>query len=170
MPDFPLSGVKAVKTGLEELGYTADRAQKIDNIQQFVEAGVVHVGPIEGTLQITADGQDFTLIDTRNIAKVNNVPHGLFGWLDASEFQALGATNPNAQMIVKWFVDGKLYVQSTFYPADFDVEQILYFLERRAIKYHLILIQLQGSGANAQSPINLPYSLTLAAGLLPLPP
>ena len=165
MPTFPRTGVEAALAALYRVGLTPERVQKIDKI----EAADLHLQPISDTLQVTADGQEYTVVDTSQLAIVNNLPHGIAGWIDVSDFVSK-VTDPNASITVKWIIDGRVVYQDTFYLSDFTEEPYIYFLERRAIRYHKITITLNNSGASDTNPINFEFAFDIRAGLLPIPP
>lgn len=165
MPTFPLVGLEGALAALYQVGLTPERVKKIDKI----EAADLHIQPITGQLQVTADGQEVTVVDTSQLAIVNNLPHGLAGWLDVSDFISK-VTNADATITVKWIIDGVVVYQHTFQLADFTEEPYIYFLERRAVRYHKITITLQNSGASDTNPISFNYAFDIRAGLLPIPP
>ena len=168
MPEFPPVGREGAKKALIELGYTKERAQKIDTIEQYSKASMVTVGPLTNTLQVTADDKEFVVVDTSQLAIVNQKPHGLFGWIDVSDFVAKAPDSATVRVI--WIIDGKVKYDVTFSKSDFAEEPYIYLLERRGISYHIIKLITSGSGASETNPINFPYGFTLTAGLFPIPP
>lgn len=168
MPEFPPVGYEGAKEALISLGYTKERAQKIDTIEQYSKAAYVHVGPISGQIQVTADDTQYTVIDTSQLAIVNARPHGLFGWIDVSEFVNKAPNGATFRLI--WIIDGKVKYDVTFTKEDFAEEPYIYLLERRGISYHKIIIVTSGTGASSENPFTYPYGFTITAGLFPIPP
>lgn len=171
LPDFPPTfvdvGKKVVKEALEEQGVTVERMQKIDEIDKSTKAIPQIVGPFSDVLSITADDTEFVVIDTSQIEKVANLPHGLTGWLDMSNFAVLG---PEASIEVIWIIDNIKYRHVTYTPADFEKEPVLFFLTRRAYLFHKIILITHNTGVTPDKPLQIPYYFTLDTGFLPIPP
>ena len=156
MPEFPPT----------QLPPTVENA--ILETNRLAKATPVHVSPLSGTVQVTADGTEVTVVDTSQVEIVNEKPHTLSGWLDATNFAALAQTAPNATLEVRWYVDGKLYRRAVFYPTDFTDENILLFLERAAIRYHKITIITNGTGASDTNPLSFDYGFEIRAAFQPI--
>ena len=164
-PTVRTIGKRIVKEALEEEGYTPDRAKKIDKIDSVKQV----VGPISGTVQVTADQQAYTVIDTSQVAKVANLPHELVGSIDLGDF--VSKAPDSAYVVIEWIVDGLTYIKETFYKSDLvDEPLVLIPGGRRALKSHVIKITFYGSGASSSNPINVNYGFTLDVGFLPITP
>ena len=169
MPEFPTTvrviGKRVVKEALTEQGYTKERAEKIDKVESIKQV----VGPVTGSVDVTADETEITLIDTSTISLVTNKPHELMGSIDVSDFVAKAPDG--AQIEIRWYVDGILYIRDSFYKEDLvDEKQIVIPGGRRAHKHHKITIVLHGSGASDTNPITLNYGFSFDVGFLPIAP
>ena len=168
MPEYPPTGREGVREAMIELGYTSERAKKIDDIEKFSKASLTHVGPLSGDVSIKSDDTEYVLIDTSQLAIVNDKPHGIYGWIDVSDFVSKAPDNATLRLI--WIIDGKVKYDVTFSKSDFSEEQYIYLLERHGLRNHIIKVILSGSGASDTNPIVLVYGFTLVAGLFPIPP
>ena len=155
MPEFPPTQLPA------------SVEQQISETNRIAKASIIHLAPIAQSVNITADGQEITVIDTSQIEIVNNKPHTLMGWIDMSNFAALAQSNPDATIEVRWYVDGKLYRVGTYSPSDFQDEPLLLFLERAATKFHKVTVIAQNTGASDQNPLTLDYSFEIRAAFQP---
>lgn len=134
---------------------------------RIAKASIIHLAPVAQSVQITADGQEVTVIDTSQFEIINDKPHTLMGWIDMSNFAALASSNPDATIEVRWYIDGKLYRVGIFSPSDFQNEPLLLFLERAATRYHKVTVITQNTGASSQNPLTLDYSFEIRAAFQP---
>lgn len=155
MPEFPPSELPP------------DVTQQIEETNRIAKASIIHLAPVAQSVQITADGQEVTVIDTSQFEIINDKPHTLMGWIDMTNFAALASSNPNATIEVRWYIDGKLYRIGTFTPDNFQDESLLLFLERAAVRYHKITVITQNTGASTNNPLTLDYSFEIRAAFQP---
>ena len=144
-----------------------ETAKAIQETYTIAKSTILQFAPVTQTVQVTADDQEVTVIDTSQMAMINNKPHTLSGWIDMSNFAALAQTAPNAEVEVRWYVDGKLYRRGVFTPDDFSTEPLLLFLERMAVRYHKVTIITRNTGASDTNPLNFDYSFEIKAALQP---
>ncbi len=155
MPEFPPTQVPS------------NIARQIEETNRIAKASIIHLAPIAQSVDIKQENVEVTVIDTSQYEIVNKKPHTLMGWIDMANFAALADTHPDAEIEVRWYVDGKLYRRGVYNPADFTDEHLLLFLERAATAFHKVTVIVRNAGVSDQNPLTLDYSFEIRAAFQP---
>ena len=147
MPDFPIplrrkdveDAVREVV--VTEVGLSPERVSYLD----YILGIPISVAEYSGEVSIEALN---TEVDVVNIEK--DRPIELAGYMDMSNVT-------DQTLVVRWYIDGKLYREMTFVPDDFAVEKILYIHARRVGYKHRITVTVTQGTVSDTSPLVIPY-------------